>query len=516
MRYLQLDSQTPVLLSNSGSLGAGNRRSNTTGLNFANSNYAILENIKSGVGEWNSILGSNMANSLIVGYTKNDESRPQSGRALPDGGHPRGRHGLHHLRLRALHAQRTSSATTPSRCRTTSPGAARSTRSPSAGPSSATTPTTCSSPAPRAPTSTTRSPTSTPTRTTTSRTRTGPTSPVTLAIFQVRWNNIPGQTEPLQPLDVWYGGLYAPGRVAGRPQPQGDLRPARRRVVLRRHRLPRTPTPTRSTFRDAAGNPVQYQTGQAARRQAALVAAPGLQLGRERQPHDPGARRHGPLHGPPALRVDLQPGRQHRRAHRLRGRSQHEGCGRSTRTRTPTSPRASPARRPPSYELALTDPDFKFPQVWRSNIARRPAAALGPDRHGRVHLQQGRERHLVHQRQPARGADELRRAPTRVRAGRTTGSTPTSPNTTVLGNQNDGLLLARLGLAHEAVHRPGLPEGRLQLRRVEEHDRPRARSPSAPGPATRSRAIPTTRRSPTRTSSRATACSSPAATASST
>ena len=43
--------------------------------------------------------------------------------------------------------------------------------------------------------------------------------------------------------------------------------------------------------------------------------------------------------------------------------------GRSTRTRTPTSPRTSPARRPPSYELALTDPDFKFPQVWRNNVA---------------------------------------------------------------------------------------------------------------------------------------------------
>src|SRR5262249_27236026 len=83
LRYLQLDSQSPQLVSNSSSLGAGNRRSSTLGLNFANSNYAILENIKSGVGEWNSILSSNMANSLIVGYTKNDESRPQSGQFFP-------------------------------------------------------------------------------------------------------------------------------------------------------------------------------------------------------------------------------------------------------------------------------------------------------------------------------------------------------------------------------------------------------------------------------------------------
>src|SRR5207249_2868363 len=44
-------------------------------LNFANSNYAILENIRSIVGEWNSSLGRNMSNNLIVGYNESDESR---------------------------------------------------------------------------------------------------------------------------------------------------------------------------------------------------------------------------------------------------------------------------------------------------------------------------------------------------------------------------------------------------------------------------------------------------------
>ena len=43
-------------------------------LTFANSNYSILENLKSGVGEWNSVFG-NMTNNLLVGYTKQDESR---------------------------------------------------------------------------------------------------------------------------------------------------------------------------------------------------------------------------------------------------------------------------------------------------------------------------------------------------------------------------------------------------------------------------------------------------------
>ena len=33
-------------------------------------------------------------------------------------------------------------------------------------------------------------------------------SPVTLLRFQVRWNSIPGQKKPLQPLDVMYAGGY--------------------------------------------------------------------------------------------------------------------------------------------------------------------------------------------------------------------------------------------------------------------------------------------------------------------
>ncbi|PYP96008.1 MAG: TonB-dependent receptor [Gemmatimonadetes bacterium] len=74
VRYNLLNSETPVLLSNSSSLGLGNRRSSNLSLNFANSNYAILENIRSIVGEWNSSFGKS-SNNLIVGYNTSDESR---------------------------------------------------------------------------------------------------------------------------------------------------------------------------------------------------------------------------------------------------------------------------------------------------------------------------------------------------------------------------------------------------------------------------------------------------------
>src|SRR5437667_6863023 len=75
LRYNLLNSSSDILVSNSSSLGFGSRRSNLNALNFANSNYAILENIRSVVGEWNSSIASNMSNNLIAGYTSSDESR---------------------------------------------------------------------------------------------------------------------------------------------------------------------------------------------------------------------------------------------------------------------------------------------------------------------------------------------------------------------------------------------------------------------------------------------------------
>ena len=86
LRYLSLDSSTdrPVSTSNSGSTaGFGRGSQGVRYLSFANSNYKILENIRSYVGEWTSVPNSGMANSLIVGYTKQDESRPQLTKLFP-------------------------------------------------------------------------------------------------------------------------------------------------------------------------------------------------------------------------------------------------------------------------------------------------------------------------------------------------------------------------------------------------------------------------------------------------
>jgi hypothetical protein len=78
-RYNQLDSNTDVYQSGSSSLGNYTRQTNTTSfLSFANTNYQIVENLKSGVGEWNSVFGT-MTNNLLMGYTHQDESRGDKG-----------------------------------------------------------------------------------------------------------------------------------------------------------------------------------------------------------------------------------------------------------------------------------------------------------------------------------------------------------------------------------------------------------------------------------------------------
>ena len=83
VRYNHLDSSTDVLMSNSSSLGFGNRNLRPEALNFQNSNYSIMENIRSLVAELNTRINSNMSNNLIIGYTSQDESRGYKGEFFP-------------------------------------------------------------------------------------------------------------------------------------------------------------------------------------------------------------------------------------------------------------------------------------------------------------------------------------------------------------------------------------------------------------------------------------------------
>jgi Carboxypeptidase regulatory-like domain len=73
-RYNRLTSSTDKYQSGSSSLGLSRSTFSTQFLTFQNSNYKMLENIDSGVGEWNSVFGT-LTNDLIIGNSVFDEPR---------------------------------------------------------------------------------------------------------------------------------------------------------------------------------------------------------------------------------------------------------------------------------------------------------------------------------------------------------------------------------------------------------------------------------------------------------
>ena len=75
IRFTRLDSESDVLISNSSSLGFGNRRTNGRAMSYQNSNYIIFDKITSVVGELNTLFGSKISNNLIAGYTFQNENR---------------------------------------------------------------------------------------------------------------------------------------------------------------------------------------------------------------------------------------------------------------------------------------------------------------------------------------------------------------------------------------------------------------------------------------------------------
>ena len=366
LRYTHLDSNTDVLASNSSSLGMGNRRTNLTGLNFQNSNYQILENIRSIVGEWNAIVGENMANNLIVGYTSQDESRDSRGEFFPfvdvlEGGSVYTSFGFepftpsNQLRYNSLQLQNNFSIF--GAAHTLSFGASleryESENVFFPGSQSAYSYNSLDDFYEDA-----NDYLANPNRT---------TSPVELRRFQVRWSNIPGQTEPVQPLEVYYGGIYA--------QDEWQVLDNMKLTFGARLDVPffgdtgfENAEVDGMNFMDEDGNTVQYSTSQMPG--ANLLFSPRIGFNWDAFGNRSTQVRGGTgvFTGRPAyVWISNQIGENGV----LTGFEQLE----NTNDRPfhpdpdhykPTSVTGDPAT---SYGLAFTDPDFKFPQLWRSNIA---------------------------------------------------------------------------------------------------------------------------------------------------
>ena len=368
-RYTRLKSSTDQILSTSSSLGIGRNSGNSTNfLGFKNSNYSILENIDSGIGEWNSVISNTMSNSLIVGYTKQDESRGDIGKLFPfvdildaPGGVAYTSVGSepftpnNELRYKTFQAQ-DNFTKFGNRHSLTFGGSVEKYHSENVffpGKQSAYVYNSLADFY-----TDVNGYLANPNRT---------TSPITLRRFQVRYSNIPGQDKPIQPLDVWYSGGYV----------QDEWRPSSHMTVTAGLRVDvakfgNTAYPNANvdalTFRDETGSPIKYSTGKLPNASPLWSPRVGFNWDLSKDQRTQLRGGSGVFTGKPAyVWISNQVGN----TGVLTGFIQDDNI--TTRPfdpnpdkYKPTTVTGAPAT---SVDLAVTDPDFKFPQVWRTNLA---------------------------------------------------------------------------------------------------------------------------------------------------
>lgn len=374
LRYTHLDSETDVLLSNSASLGFGNRRSNLTGLNFANSNYMILENIRSVVGEWNSSIGENMANNLIVGYTYNDESRDADGSIFPmvdvlNAGSVYTTFGYepftpnNELRYNSLQLQDNFTVFLTDHYLTFGVSAERYESENVFFPGSQSAYVYDSL---QAFYNDANGYIANPNR---------DSSNVRLNLFQVRWSNQPGMEKPIQPLEVYYTGIYGQDewKIADNFKLTAGLRfdvPFFKATGFANAEA------SGMYFRDENGNSVQYNTEKLP--DANILFSPRAGFNWDAWGDQTTQIRGGMgifTAKPAYVWISNQVGNNGV----LTGfesltNTYRRGFNPDPNHYKPTNVTGAPAS---SYELAFTDPNFKFPQIWRTNFAIDQKLPLG-------------------------------------------------------------------------------------------------------------------------------------------
>jgi hypothetical protein len=367
LRYNHLNSSSDILVSNSSSLGQGSRRQpgGGSGLNFQNSNYQILENIRSFIGEWNSVISPRMSNQLIAGYTTQDESRASRGTMFPfvdilESSTVYTSFGFepftpnNELRYNTLQVQ--NNLTVFRNRHTITIGAsAQRYRSENVFFQGAQSVYTYSSLQDWY--TDANDFLANPNRT---------QSPITLARFQLGHMNLPGLDKPIQPLEVVYAGIYA----------QDDWRVRDNFKVIAGLRVDApffkqtgytNENADQLVFRDENGNAVQYKSGElpGATPQFSPRVGMNWDVFGDRTTQVRGGT--GVFSGPPAyVWISNQIGNTGMLTGMIvetntTNRPFHPDPNHYKPTQLTGTPAAS-------YALAVTDPDFKFPQVWRTNL----------------------------------------------------------------------------------------------------------------------------------------------------
>ncbi|MGD9902017.1 MAG: carboxypeptidase regulatory-like domain-containing protein [Vicinamibacterales bacterium] len=377
-RYNQLDSSSGNLTSGSSSAGIGRPANSINWLGFQGSTYSILENIKSGIGEWNSLFGGSMANNLIVGYTSNDESRGDIGTLFPFvdilqdgvamtsfGSEPFSvqnelryktfqfqdsftRFGDRHTITMGVSAQRYHSDNVFWSCCPQSSYAYNSLADFYTDANDFL---------------------ANPNRT---------VSPVSLRFFKVRYSNVPDLDKPLQPLTVWYNGAY----LQDEWRPRTDLTVTagvRADVSIFDQTAYQNAKADALTFRDQGGAPIQFQTGEMP--DTKILWSPRVAMnwdvgGQQRTQLRLGT---GLFTGPPLyVWISNQLGNSGVLIGEIVAQNTTAFPFNTDPNRyKPTTVTGAGAS---SFELNVTDRDFKFPQVWRTNLAvdhRLPGGIIG-------------------------------------------------------------------------------------------------------------------------------------------
>ncbi len=367
VRYNRLNSSSDILVSNSNSLGIlGNRRTNTNALNFANSNYGMLEIIESTIGEWNATIGNGMANNLIFGYTRQNESRKPKGQFFPMvdiqeagltyttfGFEPFTPDNLLFYNTRQFQDNFTKYTTNHDLTFGVSVEKYHSDNTFFPGSQSVYVYNSLADFYTDA-----NGYLANPART---------VSPVTLARFQVRYANIPGLDKPLQPLEVLYSGIYAQDEWRATQNLKLNLG-LRFDVPKFKNTAYDNPNADNLFWRDENGKTVQYNTGKLP--DAKVTVSPRLGVNwdvyGDRSMQWRGGT--GIFSGrPPYVWISNQIGN----TGVLTGFDEFNNT--TTRPFNPDPNRYKPSTPPtgapaPSYELALTDPNFRFPKLWRTDI----------------------------------------------------------------------------------------------------------------------------------------------------